>query len=91
MSALACKYGKRPVFIFSSIMGVIGTVLGGVSTDYHSLKTGRIISGFATSAYESIVIASIGDLYFVHQRGFRPCEPPKFAFTDFPADHRILK
>ena len=71
MSALACKYGKRPVFIFSSIMGVIGTVLGGVSTDYHSLKTGRIISGFATSAYESIVIASIGDLYFVHQRGFR--------------------
>ena len=52
-------------------MGLIGTILGSTSNDYNSLKTSRIVSGFATSAYESIVIASIGDLYFVHQRGFR--------------------
>ena len=60
MSAVSCKYGKRPVFIFSSLMGVIGTILGETATDYQSLKIARIISGFATAAYESIVIASVG-------------------------------
>src|SRR5271163_3500368 len=71
MAAFSCKYGKRPVFLFSSIMGLIGTALGCVASDYHTLKTARIISGFATAAYESIVIAVIADLHFVHERGFR--------------------
>ncbi len=31
----------------------------------------RVVQGFSTSAYESLIIAAVGDLYFVHQRGLR--------------------
>jgi predicted MFS family arabinose efflux permease len=41
------------------------------ASDYHNLLAGRIISGFSTSAYESVILATLGDLYFVHQRGLR--------------------
>ena len=69
--ALSRKYGKRPVFLFSGMMGIIGTIIGGCANDYHLLLVGRIIQGFATSAFESIVVTVIGDMYFVHERGIR--------------------
>src|ERR1700743_481117 len=33
------------------------------------LLAGRILQGIAVTAYESLAIASIGDLFFVHERG----------------------
>jgi len=69
--ALSRKYGKRPVFLFSGMMGIIGTIIGGCANDYHLLLIGRIVQGFATSAFESIVVTVIGDMYFVHERGIR--------------------
>jgi MFS family permease len=69
--AISRKYGKRPVFLFSGMMGIIGTIIGGTANDYHLLLVGRIIQGFATSAFESIVVTVIGDMYFVHERGLR--------------------
>lgn len=71
VSALATKWGKRPVFVFSSIFGVIGTIIGMAATDYNSLLAARIVTGFSTSAYESVIISAVGDLFFVHQRGVR--------------------
>jgi predicted MFS family arabinose efflux permease len=44
-------------------MGVIGTALGAAADNYHSLKTARIVAGFATTAYESVVIATISDMH----------------------------
>jgi len=41
------------------------------ATGYHSLLACRIVTGFSTSAYESVIIAALGDLFFVHQRGLR--------------------
>ena len=35
------------------------------------LLASRIIQGFATSPYESLIIAAVGDMFFVHQRGLR--------------------
>jgi MFS family permease len=69
--ALSRKFGKRPVFLFSGMMGIIGTIIGGCANDYHLLLVGRIVQGFATSAFESIVVTVIGDMYFVHERGIR--------------------
>ena len=69
--ALSRKFGKRPVFLFSGMMGIIGTIIGGCAPDYHMLLVGRVIQGFATSAFESIVVTVIGDMYFVHERGIR--------------------
>lgn len=69
--AVSRKFGKRPVFLFSALMGCIGTIIGGCANDYKLLLVGRIVQGFSTSAFESIVVTVIGDIYFVHERGFR--------------------
>lgn len=70
-SALSRKYGKRPVYLFSSLMALVGCIIGQVANDYDTLVAARTIQGLSCAAYESIVIASIGDLFFVHERSPR--------------------
>jgi MFS family permease len=69
--ALSRKYGKRPVFLVSILFDIIGTAIGEAKISYKYLLAARIVQGFSTSAFESLIIASVGDMYFVHQRGFR--------------------
>jgi MFS family permease len=69
MSACARKFGKRPCFIFSSGMALVGTIIGATSDNYNRLLAARIVQGFSITAYESLSVAIIGDLYFLHQRG----------------------
>ncbi|KEF63628.1 uncharacterized protein A1O9_01606 [Exophiala aquamarina CBS 119918] len=72
VSALARKYGKRPQFVFAGVMGIIGTaVCISANTDYDKLMAGRLLQGFGTTAFESLSVAVIGDLYFVHERPLR--------------------
>ncbi|KXT03673.1 hypothetical protein AC578_5159 [Pseudocercospora eumusae] len=69
VNALSRRYGKRPQFLLGSLLALIGTIVCSVSHDYTTLLAGRIIQGFSYSAYESLVFAVVGDLFFVHQRG----------------------
>jgi MFS family permease len=69
VSACSRKWGKRPCFFFSSLFALIGTIIGSATNNYNGLLAARIVQGFAISAYESLVISVIGDLYFVHERG----------------------
>jgi MFS family permease len=69
--ALSRKYGKRPVFLVSTLFDIIGTAIGEAKISYNYLLAARIVQGFSTSAFESLLIASIGDMYYVHQRGAR--------------------
>ncbi|GAB7340414.1 hypothetical protein MBLNU457_6848t1 [Dothideomycetes sp. NU457] len=69
--ALSRKYGKRPVYLLSALLDIIGTAIGESKISFEYLLAARIIQGFATSAFESILVATIGDMYFVHQRGSR--------------------
>ncbi|KAJ5814945.1 MFS transporter [Penicillium riverlandense] len=71
VSALARKYGKRPQFVFASLMGTIGTIVCILSRTYHQLLVGRLIQGFGTSAYEALCVTVVGDLFFVHERSLR--------------------
>ena len=70
-SAFGRKYGKRPLYVFSSLMGTIGIIVSEVAVGYNQLLAGRIIQGIGVAAYESLAIASVGDIFFVHQRGPR--------------------
>jgi MFS family permease len=69
VSACSRKWGKRPCFIASSLFALIGTIVGSCATNVKMLMAARIIQGLSTSAYESLVVTIVGDLYFVHQRG----------------------
>jgi len=72
ISVLAQKYGKRPQFLFASVMGVIGTIicLAGRS-NYNTLMAGRVIQGFGATAFESLSLAFVGDIFYLHERGWR--------------------
>ncbi|KAJ4211750.1 hypothetical protein FSOLCH5_006495 [Fusarium solani] len=69
-SAFSRKYGKRPVFVVSSVVGLVGCLVAEFSPNYGALTAGRVLQGAGASAYESLCISVIGDLYFVHERGF---------------------
>lgn len=68
MSALAHKWGKRPQYVFASLMGLIGSIICVASgNSYATLLAGRLRQGFGTTAHESLSTATIGDLYlFLH-------------------------
>lgn len=70
-SALGRKYGKRPLYIFSSLIGTVGIIVSQTAQGYNPLLAGRVLQGIGVAAYESLAIASIGDLFFVHERGPR--------------------
>ena len=69
VSACSRKWGKRPCFIISTAFAIVGTIVGSALPTYNGLLASRIIQGGSTSAYESLIVAAVGDLYFVHQRG----------------------
>lgn len=71
VAAFSRKFGKRPVFLVSTLFDIIGTAIGEAKVSYKYLLAARIIQGFSTSAFESLIVATVGDLYFVHQRGLR--------------------
>ncbi|PSN63556.1 MFS transporter-like protein [Corynespora cassiicola Philippines] len=70
VSACGRKWGKRPMLLLSSFFGLLGTVVGSAAYSYDGLLAARILQGGSISAFESLVISMIGDLYFVHQRGY---------------------
>ncbi|PMD33977.1 MFS general substrate transporter [Hyaloscypha variabilis F] len=69
VSAFSRKYGKRSLFVLSSVAAVIGNLVGSTSKDYNQLLAARIIQGLSVSTYESLLLVVIGDLFFVHERG----------------------
>ncbi|KAK5031512.1 hypothetical protein LTR13_007840 [Exophiala sideris] len=69
--AFSRKYGKRPCFIFSILICIVGTAVGEAKISHEYLLVARTIQGLATSAFESLIPAVVGDMYFVHQRGVR--------------------
>ncbi|KEF53491.1 uncharacterized protein A1O9_10466 [Exophiala aquamarina CBS 119918] len=68
-SSFGRKYGKRPAYVFSSVIGTVGIIVSEVASDYNTLLAGRVLQGISVAAYESLAVASIGDLFFVHERG----------------------
>ncbi|KIM93407.1 hypothetical protein OIDMADRAFT_46215 [Oidiodendron maius Zn] len=71
VSAVANKYGKRPVLLFSLSCSFAGTIWGGASNSYNSLLGARVLQGCGVAMFESVMFAVTGDLYFVHERGSR--------------------
>ncbi|KAH6670252.1 major facilitator superfamily domain-containing protein [Plectosphaerella plurivora] len=68
---LARMYGKRPVFIGLGIIGIIGySVLLSNPHDMRYIYAGRFFWGACVSGLQYLVSSSVGDLFFVHQRGF---------------------
>lgn len=70
ISAISRKWGKRAMLVFSSVFIIIGTIVCQTAQTFQALRAGRIIQGVGVGAYESLCLVIIGDLYFVHERGY---------------------
>lgn len=67
----AIKYGRRPVYLLSTLlMGVACVWLGVASTKtYTPFLIGRAFLGIFEAPIESIVPSTITDIFFLHDRG----------------------
>lgn len=65
------KIGKRPVYLATSIGLMVTCFWVAAAKSFGSLVAARAIQGFCIAPMEALVPASIGDIWFVHERGFR--------------------
>lgn len=70
-SPTAVLYGKRPVYLVSGILFILASIWCALAPDYPSLVVARIVQGMAVSPVECLPSATIAEIYFVHDRGFR--------------------
>lgn len=76
-TGLACLvasriWGKRPLYLVSLLLVFIGTVWNtNVATSYGQHMTARIFQGLGWGAFDTLVLGSIQDTYFEHQRHLR--------------------
>ncbi|KAK0836280.1 hypothetical protein LTR03_013804 [Friedmanniomyces endolithicus] len=85
--ASARVWGKSHLYLIGTIIIIISSAWGGASGDgnaeatlvgvqrrkrlYNSLLAARFFQGIGLAPFEALVNASVGDLYFVHERGLR--------------------
>lgn len=65
-------WGKRHLYILGTVIIIISSIWGGLSNhNYNSLLAARVFQGIGLAPFEALVNASVGDLFFVHERGKR--------------------
>ncbi|KAJ4385750.1 hypothetical protein N0V93_010181 [Gnomoniopsis smithogilvyi] len=62
-------WGRRPVYLVSAVLIFIGVVWNAkVSTSYAQFMTARIFQGLGWGAFDTMLVGSIMDTYFEHER-----------------------
>ena len=70
--ASARVWGKRHLYLLGTVIIIFSSIWGGASgCNYKSLLAARFFQGVGLAPFEALVNASVGDLYFVHERGKR--------------------
>ena len=70
-SPTAILYGKRPVYLVSSVIFIITCAWCALSPNFPSLAVARIIQGISVSPVECLPSATIAEIFFLHERAFR--------------------
>ncbi|CEJ59634.1 hypothetical protein PMG11_08251 [Penicillium brasilianum] len=70
-NSLAVKYGKRPVYLGTTVGLMVSCFWAAEAGSFHSFVAARVVCGLCMAPMEALVPASISDIWFVHERGFR--------------------
>ncbi|KAJ0424370.1 major facilitator superfamily domain-containing protein [Aspergillus carlsbadensis] len=70
-NCLAVKYGKRPVYLITTVGMMVSCFWAAAAKSFASLVAARVVCGLCMGPFEALVPASIADVWFVHERGFR--------------------
>lgn len=77
-SPISNVYGRRPIFIFVTALGVAAHCAAAAANTWHGQLAARAFVGIGTSAGMGIGAAVVADLYFMHERG-RLVNPESFS------------
>jgi MFS family permease len=69
LSPISTIYGRRPIYIFVTIIGIIASAGSAISKSYGPLLVARAFTGIGTSAGMGIGASAVSDMYFMHERG----------------------
>ncbi|RDW80000.1 hypothetical protein BP6252_04638 [Coleophoma cylindrospora] len=69
-NAVAVKYGKRPVYLITSVGLVVTCFWAAAAKSFGSLVAARVIQGLCMGPLEALVPASIGDVWSVRRLPF---------------------
>lgn len=70
--ASARVWGKRHLYLLGTVIIILSSIWGGASgKSYNSLVAARFFQGVGLAPFEALVNVSVGELYFVHERGLR--------------------
>jgi MFS family permease len=70
-SPTAILFGKRPVYLATSVLFCASAVWCALSPNYASLLVARIVQGMSVSPCESLPSATIAEIFFLHERAYR--------------------
>ncbi|KAL2007440.1 hypothetical protein VTN00DRAFT_8878 [Thermoascus crustaceus] len=70
-NSLAVKYGKRPIYLATTVGLMVTSFWSAEARSYPSLVAARVLQGLCMAPMEALIPASIADVWFVHERGFR--------------------
>ena len=68
-SPISNVYGRRPIFIFVSAIGIAAHAASGAAKTWGGILAARAFVGIGTSAGMGIGAAVVADLFFMHERG----------------------
>jgi MFS family permease len=67
----AILFGKRPLYLTTSVLFFVTSIWCAVSSSYMSLVLARIIQGISVSPVECLPSSTITEIFFLHERAFR--------------------
>ncbi|KAL1970200.1 hypothetical protein VTN77DRAFT_5360 [Rasamsonia byssochlamydoides] len=70
-NSLAVKFGKRPIYLATTLGLMASSFWGAEAKSFPSLVAARVLGGLCMAPMEALIPASIADIWFVHERGFR--------------------
>ncbi|KAH8671513.1 major facilitator superfamily domain-containing protein [Xylariales sp. PMI_506] len=68
-SPLSHFVGRRPVLLLCNVIAIVGTAVAASANTYGTCMGGRVILGLGGSAFWTLGPASIGDIFFRHEKG----------------------
>lgn len=63
-------FGRRPISIFFGVLVILTNVWQALASSHQSLLAARACNGIAAATSETIMVQTIADMFFLHERGF---------------------
>lgn len=73
-NSLAVKYGKRPVYLGTTIGLMVSCFWAAEAGSFHSFVAARVVCGLCMAPMEALVPASIADIWYGYSQAFQPTQ-----------------